>query len=52
LALMPDVDWEAASAAVTNGSLKVSKKMNKSFELFCNFSFLWGPFCKRAGVMQ
>ena len=27
LALVPDDDWEAASAVVTNGSLKASRKM-------------------------
>ena len=52
LALVPDDDWEAASAAVTNGSLKASRKMNRSFELLCNFSFLGGPVCERAGVIR
>ena len=51
LALVPDDDWEAASAAVTNGSLKASRKMNRSFGLLCNFPFLWGSVCERAGVM-
>jgi hypothetical protein len=37
---VPDDDREAGSAAVTNGSLKTSRKMNKSFELLCNFPFL------------
>ena len=50
LALVPDDDWEAASAAVTNGSLKASRKMNRSFELLCNF-FL-GPVRERTGVMR
>jgi hypothetical protein len=36
---------------VTNGSLKTSRKMNKSFELLCNFPFLWSPVCKRTGVI-
>ena len=52
LALVPDDDWEAASAAVTNGSLKASRKMNRSFGLLCNFPFLWGSVCERAGVMR
>ena len=52
LALMLDDDWEAASAAVTNGSLKTSRKMNTSFEFLCNFSFLWDPVCEIAGVMR
>ena len=52
LALVHDDDWEAASAAVTNGSLKASRKMNRSFELLCNFSFLWDPICERAGVIR
>ena len=52
LALVPDDDWEAASAAVTNGSLKASRKMNRSFGLLCNFPFFWGPICERAGVMR
>ena len=52
LALVPDDDWEAASAAVTNGSLKASRKMNMSFELLCNFLFLWGPICERIGVIR
>jgi hypothetical protein len=40
LALVPCDDWEAASVPVTNGSPKASRKMNKSFELLCNFPFL------------
>jgi hypothetical protein len=51
LALVPGDDWKAGSTAVTNGSLKASRKMNKSFELLCNFSFLRSPVCKRSGVM-
>jgi hypothetical protein len=43
LALVPDDDWEAASTAATNGSLKASRKMNMSFELLCNFPLLSGP---------
>ena len=39
LALVPYDDWEAASATVTNGSLKASRKMNMSFRLLCNFTF-------------
>jgi hypothetical protein len=39
LALVPDDDRAAASTAVTNGSLKSSRKMNKSFKLLCNFRF-------------
>ena len=52
LALVSDDDWKTASAAVTNGSLKASRKMNRSFGLLYNFSFLWGPVCKRTGIMQ
>ena len=52
LALVPDDDWEVVSAVVTNGSLKSSRKMNRSFELLCNFPFLCGPVCKRAGVTR
>jgi hypothetical protein len=52
LALVPGDDWEADSAAVTNGSLKASRKMNRSFRLLRNFPFLWGPVCKRTGVMR
>jgi hypothetical protein len=47
---VPDDDWEAASVVVMNGSLKASRKMNKSFELLCNFPFLWGVIGKRADV--
>jgi hypothetical protein len=47
---VPDDDWEASSAATTNGSLKTSRKMNMSFRLLCNLLFLWGPVCKRASV--
>ncbi|KAG2591247.1 hypothetical protein PVAP13_5NG441820 [Panicum virgatum] len=52
LALVPDDDWEAVSAAVSNGSLKASRKMNRSFGLLCNFPFLWGSVCERASVMR
>jgi hypothetical protein len=52
LALVPGDDWEAVSTAVTNGSLKASRKMNRSFELLCNFRFLSDPVCKRTGVMR
>jgi hypothetical protein len=52
LALVPDDDREAASAAVTKGSLKASRKMNKNFKLLCNFSFFWSPVYKKAGVMR
>jgi hypothetical protein len=54
LALVPGDDREAGSAAVTTESMKASRKMNKSFELLCNFPFLWSPVCKtsgRSGVM-
>jgi hypothetical protein len=50
LALVPDDDWEAASAVVMNGSLKTLRKMNKSFGLLCNLLFLWSPVCKRVSV--
>jgi hypothetical protein len=52
LALVPGDDWEAASTTAPNGSLKASRKMNTSFEILCNFSFLWGPICIRTGVMR
>jgi len=52
LALVSDDDWEAASAAVTNGSLKASRKMNRSFGLLCNFPFLWGFVCERTDVIR
>jgi hypothetical protein len=39
LTLVPDDDWEAASTAATNESLKASRKMNRSFELLFNFLF-------------
>jgi hypothetical protein len=51
LTLVPSDDWEAASTAGTNGSLKASRKMNKSFELIFNFPFLLDPICKQIGVM-
>jgi hypothetical protein len=50
--LVPDDDWEAASTAATNGSLKASRKMNRSFELFCNFPLLSDLVCKQTGVMR
>jgi hypothetical protein len=52
LTLVPSDDWEAASTAGTNGSLKASKKMNRSFKLLCNFSFLSDPVYKQTGVMR
>jgi hypothetical protein len=52
LALVPGNDWEAASTTATNGSLKASRKIDRSFELLCNFSFLSGPICKHTGVMR
>jgi hypothetical protein len=30
----------------------VFRKMNLSFELLCNFSFLPGSVCKQTGVMR
>jgi hypothetical protein len=51
LTLVPEDDWEAVSTAVTNGSLKASRKMNISFELFCNFPLLSGSVCKQTGVI-
>jgi hypothetical protein len=44
--LVPSDDWEAASTAGTNESLKALRKMNRSFELLCNFPFLSGTVCK------
>jgi hypothetical protein len=52
LALVPSDDWEAVSTAATNISLKASRKMNRSFELLCDFSFLLDLICKRTGVMH
>jgi hypothetical protein len=52
LALVPGNDWKAASVAVTNGSLRASRKMIRSFKIHCNFPFLEDPICKRAGVMR
>jgi hypothetical protein len=37
---VPGDDWEAALTAATNGSLKASRKMNRSFELLCIFPLL------------
>jgi hypothetical protein len=51
LAVASGDDWEAASAAVTNGTLRASRKMNMSFRLLCNFSFLSDRVCNRVGVM-
>jgi hypothetical protein len=51
LTLVSSDDWEADSAAVTNRSLKASRRMNRSFILPCNFPFLWGPVCKSTGVI-
>jgi hypothetical protein len=48
---VPGDDWEAASTAATNGSLKASRKMHRSFELHCNFSFLSGRVCRQTGVI-
>jgi hypothetical protein len=39
LALVPDDDWEAASTAATNGSLKASRKMNKVLNFFVIFLY-------------
>jgi hypothetical protein len=48
---VPNDDCEAASTEGTNGSLKASRKMNRSFELLYNFPFLSGPTCKRIDIM-
>jgi peroxiredoxin len=45
-------DWEAVSTTAKNGSLKTLRKMNRSFELLCNFPFLSGPVCKQTGVIR
>jgi hypothetical protein len=50
--LVPSDDWEAASTAGTNRSLKASRKMNRSFEVLCNVRFLSSPVCKQTGVMR
>jgi hypothetical protein len=48
---VPSDDWEAASTAGTNGSLKASSKMNKSFELLCNaLRSIHVPFKKLCAV--
>jgi hypothetical protein len=52
LTLVLGDDWEAASIAAMNGSLKASRKINRSFELLCNFPFLSGPVGKRTDVMR
>jgi hypothetical protein len=52
LALVPDNDRETGLVVVRNRSLKASRKMNNSFELLCNFPFLWRPGCKRASIMH
>jgi hypothetical protein len=52
LALVSGNDWEATLTAAMNRSLKVSRKMNRSFELLCNFLFLSDRVCKRTGVMR
>jgi hypothetical protein len=50
---VPSDDWEAVSMVAMNGSLmKASRKMNKSFELLCNFSFLSDPVCEQTGIMR
>jgi hypothetical protein len=36
----------------TNGSLKASRKMNRSFELLCIFPLLLSPICKQADVIR
>ncbi|KAF8697160.1 hypothetical protein HU200_036157 [Digitaria exilis] len=51
LALASSDNWEAVWMAVTNGSVKSSRKMIRSSKLLCNFSFFWVLICKRAGVM-
>ncbi|TVU22857.1 hypothetical protein EJB05_32578, partial [Eragrostis curvula] len=51
LALAFGDDWEAVWTVVTNGSLKLSRKMIRSFVLLCNFPFFWVLVCKRAGVL-
>jgi hypothetical protein len=35
-------DWEADSLAVTHGSLKALRKLNRSFILLCNFFLFFG----------
>jgi hypothetical protein len=52
LTLVLDDDWEAASMAAMNGSLKASRKINRSFELLYNFPFLYGPVCKQTDIMR
>jgi hypothetical protein len=52
LALVLGDDWEAVSTTAKNGSLKALRKMNRSFELLCNFPFLSGPVCKQTGVIR
>jgi hypothetical protein len=44
---VPSDDWEAASMAVTNGSLKISMQMIRSLDnFFVIFFFFWVLFVK------
>ncbi|KAF8694763.1 hypothetical protein HU200_037851 [Digitaria exilis] len=43
LALASSDNWKAVWMVLTNGSVKSSRKMIRSFKLFCNFSFF--NFC-------
>jgi hypothetical protein len=49
---VPGDDWKAASAAATNRSPKASRKMIRSLDNFFVIFFIWGPICKRAGVID
>ncbi|KAF8753237.1 hypothetical protein HU200_011688 [Digitaria exilis] len=51
LALASSDHWEAVWMVVTNGSVKSSRKMIRSFKLLCNFPFFLVFVCKRASVM-
>jgi hypothetical protein len=51
LALVPGDDWEAASAAVTNGSLKISRKMIRSLDSFFVIFFFFGVLFVKGPVL-
>ncbi|KAF8697328.1 hypothetical protein HU200_035921 [Digitaria exilis] len=50
-ALASSDSWEAVWMAVTNGSVKSSRKMIRSFKLLCNIPFFSVFVCKRVGVI-
>ncbi|KAF8755779.1 hypothetical protein HU200_011248 [Digitaria exilis] len=50
LVLASSDNWEAVWMVVTNGSVKSSRKIIRSFKLLCNFRFFLVFVCKRVGV--